>query len=492
MAMPNPTAAHAQVSLNAANGGGALVSGGWTIPGTALTDALLFDVTTLTWVPVTSMFQARMHHELVGGATPIAIGGQTDDTATNILNNCEIYHPGPDLWTKTGNMTYARTQFSTVTLPSGKILVVGGYGYNPSRTTTPSLLRSCEIFDPATELWSNIPDMATARILPIVSYLATQNVVLVAGGGEADIDVLDVATMKWHKSRALPASNLVLSVGAIAGDDTFLICGGTNSGATDKVNYVVVPGSDVFWLGAGLNDHFRVDEVPDATHVVVNTTEYDYGETYNVARPGASITPKTALAAPTGVPGPFSYDVKSGFAITAVSSTTDDAFNYGGNYSSIHLVPTIDDPTPALNFPDEEGFLVLQFGYKNVVGPIRYFGRLSDEDLILDAGSPFQAVLPPGATVRLLSSRLPFEPASGALVGNFYATGTAAGRVAAQNTINDIVAAGKQITISIIYPGDRGLGAEGFPQRANYKLSDKVAVWGGDDLDREILAARAG
>ncbi len=492
--LPAGRAAHAQCSLNASSGGGALVSGGWTVIGTPLATTLRFDVLSLTWNVVTPMAEARMHHELIPiNGQVMAVGGAADSGPTTTLASCELYHPFPDLWFRTGNMTYARTNFGWCLLPNSKVLVVGGYGKPASRGLAGNAdLSSCEVYDSGTELWSNIPSMPSARRYPIVQYLEAENIVLVAGGGVATIDVLDVATMKWKTLPGTIASAHTISAGAIASDDTLLISGGLFGDGTEALNYVLTPGSDNVWLGAGLNGHFRVDEVPDGTHIVVNTTEYNYGDSYTVARAGATVTPKAAEASPTGIPGPFSYDVKNGFAITATASTTDDSFNHGGHYASIHLVPTIDDPDPALNFPDEEGFIVLQFGYKNVVGPIRYFGRLSDEDLILDAGSPFQAVIPPGATVRLLSSRLPFAPDEGDLIGNFYATGTAAGRVAAQQTINDIVAAGKQVLVSILYPGDRGLGGAGFPQKGNYKLSDKVSVWGGDDLDQEIPAARTG
>ena len=36
------------------------------------------------------------------------------------------------------------------------------------------------------------------------------------------------------------------------------------------------------------------------------------------------------------------------------------------------------------------------------------------------------------------------------------------------------------------------MGAEGFPQSNSPKLSDKVSVFGGDELDLEIAAIRAG
>lgn len=258
--------------------------------------------------------------------------------------------------------------------------------------------------------------------------------------------------------------------------------------STEKFNSIIVPGKDRFWLGAGINGMHRVASVPDGTHVTVETKAYDYGANYNVARPGATVTPMAAEPADGNVPGPFSYDIKTGLAITAVNGTTDDSFNEGVHYSSVHL----EGVDPALDFPDEEGYLVFNFGKKDQVGPIKYLGRLSDEDLILDASVPFSGTVTPGSVVRLLDGRLPYAPDRDSLVGSFYVTGTAAGRVAAQKTIDDIVAAGKQILVTILYPGDVGLGAEGFPQGSDYKLSDKVGVWGGDELDIEIPLARKG
>lgn len=483
--LPAVRAAHGQASLS---GGDALISGGWTVAGTILATALRFDVATLTWSSVSSMNYARMHHEMVtlDDGLVLTIGGQT---ATKTLNFCELYEPVGDDWTKTGNMTYARASFGAIKLPDGRVLVVGGSGYNPTHSSTPADLASCEVYDPTSGLWSIIPPMASARNYPIVSYLSSENVVIVAGGGASTIETLDLSTMKWRKRRGTLATAHTISAGGMASDDTFLVSGGLLVDATEKKNYVVVPGDDVFWQAAGINGIHTIAEVPDGTHIKVYTREYDYNlnGNYMVAAEGAYITSMRAIAAPVGVPGPFSYDVKEGLAITDVATTTDEAFNRGGNYSSVHLTGV----DPALDFPDEEGFIVFNFGFANQYGPVRYLGRLGEEDLLLDAALPFQQTVPVGSTVRLLTSREPFQPEPSALVGNFYATGTAAGRVAAQNTINDIVAAGKQILVTVLYPGDRGLGAEGYPQRGNYKLSDKVAVWGGDDLDQEIPAARA-
>jgi hypothetical protein len=72
------------------------------------------------------------------------------------------------------------------------------------------------------------------------------------------------------------------------------------------------------------------------------------------------------------------------------------------------------------------------------------------------------------------------------LVGGFYLTASPAGRVAAEKTIRDIAASGIDVQVEIVYPSDRGFGAEGYPAENAPKLSDKVVVYAGDDIDSEI------
>jgi hypothetical protein len=491
--LPAARASHAQCAIP--DGPDAIVCGGWTVAGTPLVTTLRFISESQTWDPQAPMNLARMHHELVAlpnGLTFIAIGGCSNGANTAMIHRCEILELGSS-WTYTGNMTYARIRFGVVTIPDGRIVVIGGRGYEATRTASPGTLNTCEIYDPHTGLWSMLPPMRNARENAAVVFMPDHNEIWVAGGANSlqFVEALNVSTMKWRTvtQAQLPSfHNATRTTGGLVGDDVFAMVGGDFFFGTETVNHVLIPGEDKLWLGAGINGTHSVAEVPDGTHVKIYTREYDFTGSYSVARAGANITPMGAEAAPATVPGPFSYDPRTGLAITETNGTTDTVFNRGVHYSSLHL----EGVDQALKFPDEEGWLVFNFGYKNQVGPIRYLGRLSDEDLILDAAVPFSSTLMAGATVRLLTGRTPYQPAADHLVGSFYVTGTAAGREAARKIIDDIIAAGKQVLVSVIYPGDRGLGAEGYPQGGNYKLSDKVGVWGGDELDSEIPAARLG
>jgi hypothetical protein len=483
----------------AASGKGVL-SGGWHVAGTALKTTYVFDPSTNTWTAGAAMTYGRFHHQLTALNTGniLASGGYD---GTNPVRQCEVYNPTGDAWTVTGPLTYSRYGHAAVALPDGRILAIGGTGLDPVFGGSAVALASVEIYDPKTNLWSSIPSMRVARDNPIAGYSAQRNCVIVAGGtGVSTIEYLSLTTMKWTQAPVGLATAHANSTGCITRHsntsgtpieaDTFLVAGGTNTGATEKKNYVFILGADGFISGVGLNRLTSVETVPDANHFTYDTSDLGMPNLYTSAITG-TVTASKANPAPTTVPGPFSYDPEAGLAITDVAAVLNQNIGQNQGVASIALA-TSPDSTPALLFPDSVGYLVFNFGFENQVGPVRYFGRLTETELILDASSLFTAAVPSGSTVRLLSQRTPWQPDPDALVGNFYVTGTAAGRVAAQQTVDSISPAGKNILITVIYPSDVGLGAEGFPQALAQKLSDKVEVWGGDDLDQEIPLARLG
>lgn len=194
--MPAAIVAHGQCSLGVY---GELTCGGWTVPGTALATAHLFDTTASAWTARASMRYPRMYHGAVTivGNLALIMGGQVGGVA---LNSCEIYDPGANTWTATCPMTFARYAFEVVTLPDGRVIAIGGTGYNATQSATPVALNSCEIFDPHTRLWSNLPSMSVARAAPAVAYIPTKNILMVTGSGSSAIDILDLGTMRWKRS----------------------------------------------------------------------------------------------------------------------------------------------------------------------------------------------------------------------------------------------------------------------------------------------------
>lgn len=482
-ALPGVRAGHGQASLQ---DGRAIICGGWVVNNTPISTTRRFDNLTNAWSAVTSMNTARMRHVAITllDGTVLVIGGQT--TANNALNTCEIYDPNGDTWEYTGRMSIARTAFTAVVLPDGRVLVLGGRGYNPIQGSVLADQASCEIYDPVTHIWAPINPMSVARRYPIVEYLPERNTLLVCGGlGSTKIETLDLTTMKWSVLASRLGTAYHQSAGAIIGEDTFAVIGGIDNtdlvlGSTDNVNFLTVPGHDTFG-GGGLNGLHRVLSAPDATSFTYTTDGHD---SYAEAAAGATATPTAALTGLAGIPGPYVYDLDAGVATTGTETTLTTPLSAGQSYQSIEV-------GDASEFPDEEGYLVFNFGQATQVSPVKYLGRLSSTELLLDAGFVFTHDVDAGDVVTLLSGRTPFQPAEDAVAGNFYLTGSAAGRVAAEAAVADTVAAGVDLNKTIVYPGDSGVGGEGRLTHGAPKLSDIVQIFGGDDLDAEMAALRS-
>jgi hypothetical protein len=494
--MPVARAQHGQASLGVEE----LVCGGWTTPATPIASTYTFDSSTHAWTARGAMKTPRYAHVAVSCFFPVgtgyshvlAIGGRTGSSNATILSQCEMYDENLAVWRNVGRMSHARVDHAAVYLPDGRILVVGGFGFNPSQPTSPTTLNSCEIFDPTTNLWSSAPPMKQPRREPVVAYVASQNAIYVTAGGSPSIEILDLDTMKWRLSSATLPTMTHHSVGVRIGSDILCVVGGENNAETDtvKTNIFIVPGSDTVWAG-GLNRMASVTDVVSSTEFEYDTSDAGTTASYTSAGAGATVMAWKAPDAPAGLPGPFTLDPERGLAITGTERPLGQAINAGQSYPSIALDTGI-DPSPALQYPDAPGYIAFSFGFDNQVGPVRYLGRRSSSELILDASFKFPKSLAQGTEVVLLSSRTPFVLPVGATPGMFYLTSSAAGRVAAQGVIDQVVAAGMEIDVKVVYPSDIGLGGEGAPTTGASKLTDAVAVWGGDALDEEIPKAKGG
>lgn len=219
------------------------------------------------------------------------------------------------------------------------------------------------------------------------------------------------------------------------------------------------------------NGMYTVESILSATEFTVRS-EYTDGS-------GDTTDGAVIKLASSSSHGAYVYD-PFGVSVTGKETTLAQKLSAGTSYHSIKVqdVATFDG----------EGFVVFGFGtdYETVC---RYFYRPDSFTLLLDPSFVFPVSIPSGATVTQLQGKGAWEPARPELYNAFYLTDSTSARIAAENHVKKVVAAGTNLNMRVLYPGDRGLAGEG-RGTSGQQISDKVLVWGRSDMDEERERAR--
>jgi hypothetical protein len=145
----------------------------------ALGQSAYVDVDTQTWIPVTKAPPVPpgggMAMYDTGKILYYGIGSSDTDSYVIDLNATN------PVWRKVGSLHFARKKFSTVLLPDGRVMAIGGSTDGTSDVS--KAVMTPEIWDPATEQWSSLPDLAVPRMYHSNALLLPDGRVLSAGGG---------------------------------------------------------------------------------------------------------------------------------------------------------------------------------------------------------------------------------------------------------------------------------------------------------------------
>jgi hypothetical protein len=109
------------------------------------------------------------------------------------IKDAYLFNPLTMTWTRVADMHYPRWYPGVVTLPDGRVLVVGGSMTPSEFATTP------EIYDPATNTWSTLPGAQLAGHLGQYPqlFLLPSGKVLLSNGLNGASQVLDVGSQTW-------------------------------------------------------------------------------------------------------------------------------------------------------------------------------------------------------------------------------------------------------------------------------------------------------
>lgn len=431
----------------------------------------------------------------LGDGTVLVIGGRTfNSTNTSDLsigypiNSCEIITPNSTFSVApafTAPMGYKRFAFGLIVLPNGKILVVGGIGFKPNETIDPASLiqdyelKACEIYDPLLKIWYPIPDMLEAHSYCSCHYDSNTNRVYVLGGAESKaVEYLDLETLTWHYSIAVLPQVSFRGTSAIITGDLPIIVRPNGSLYSDieteagKTLFV-----SIYNETARSNGINGIQQVISSTQYKTSSSGWTKSDTS-----GKSFS-ITAVSETQDQIGPYIYDTDQIFGFADQELTTVTEIPRGKGCPAI----TVNED---LSSYESTGALVVNFGYKDQAGPINY-SVIGTKTLTLDPAFRFKTEFPTGTVLTIVTQKAPYLPGVSTQKGGLCLTASNAGLAAAKDYINQIAASGLDLIINVRYPGDRGLGNEGFPVEHNYKLSDIIEVFGPDDLETFLEEERS-
>lgn len=234
--------------------GQVLVAGGYN--GGVLASAELYAPSNGTFSSTASMATPRRYHTatLLDSGKVLIVGGQSDSGNSSDLSSAELYDPASGTFASTGSLAIARFSHTATLLPSGKVLVSGGVCWS-----TLTLDYSCitaELYDPATGTFSATGSLTMRRDRHTATLLPSGKV-MVAGGYQrccfgtltsqplATAEVYDPGAGTWTSTASLSASRYnhtatLLSSGKV------LVLGGSNGGADVGSGELYDPASGTF------------------------------------------------------------------------------------------------------------------------------------------------------------------------------------------------------------------------------------------------------
>jgi photosystem II stability/assembly factor-like uncharacterized protein len=154
--------------------GRVIVAGGFVSGGSALQSAEIYNPTTGMWTSASNMNGLHYLHTatLLANGKVLVAGGAPNSTVA------ELYNPATGIWSQTADMSQGRYAHTATLLANGKVLVAGGL--NPFGFFT-----SAELYDPAGNgglgSWSSAGSLNTARSFHSATLLPSGKV-LVTGG----------------------------------------------------------------------------------------------------------------------------------------------------------------------------------------------------------------------------------------------------------------------------------------------------------------------
>ena len=230
--------------------------GGAGFSGEPLDSAELYNPASATWAATGGLDTPRYDHTatLLPNGMVLVAAGFGGDTGIAPLASAELYDPATGTWTATGSLNTARYLHTATLLPSGMVLVAGGYGLSGPLATS-------ELYDPATGTWTDTGGLNIARYSHTATLLPNGKV-LVAGGQlidssiSASAELYDPASGTWTATGSLNTARSEHTATSLR-NGMVLVAAGVNSNFTASASAELYNPASGTWTATGSLNNAR-------------------------------------------------------------------------------------------------------------------------------------------------------------------------------------------------------------------------------------------
>ncbi len=179
------------------------------------------------------------------------VGGENETFPTS---DVKAYDPAANSWTTVGPLSKTRDVLAVASGSDGRVYAIGGAEDGDSRKT----LSSVEVYDPATNVWSDVAPMSLRRWYHAAATGADGRIYVFGGFSSgftavASAEVYNPATDTWSPIAPMPETRYAHA--AVAGGDGLIyIMGGIVNGGGDGKSVITYdPATDTWSTAPSLN-----------------------------------------------------------------------------------------------------------------------------------------------------------------------------------------------------------------------------------------------
>jgi uncharacterized delta-60 repeat protein len=187
--------------------GQVLIVGGYNSGNGYLASSELYDPVGGTWTTTGSLNTAREDHTttLLPNGKILVAGGLNHN---GYPTSAELYDPAGGVWTTTGSLNNARQYHTATLLPDGQVLVGGGaISFSGNYTN----VASSELYDPVSGKWTTNSSLNVARRNPTATLLPSGDLLIVGGYGLSG----PISSAELYDSRVNPTTGTFASTGSL-------------------------------------------------------------------------------------------------------------------------------------------------------------------------------------------------------------------------------------------------------------------------------------